>query len=209
MNRFRIWIDQDSVLYNLHDPWLRQHNEEYPDHKLTKEDHIGWDASKACKDNNCEADIYKYFNYPETWIEGSIVKDANHIVYDWYKDKIADLGIISTAANAMSIPYKIEWLEHNFPYIKDILISHKSHLKHLLYGDILIDDGIHNLEQWQGIGILYTQPWNKNENRLRADNWQEVDRLVKKAIQLLDMGYKHKSVESGLHIIQKLGYSKG
>lgn len=200
---YRIWLDQDSVLYDLHDPWLKQHNTEYPDHQMKKEDHIHWDASKPCKDNGCNADIYKYFLHPKTWLEGGVIECADFITQEWYEEKIADLGIITTAANAMSIPYKVEWLQHYFPHITDILVSHKAHLKHLLRGDILIDDGPHNLEHWQGIGILFTQPWNESENRLRANNWDEVDSLVRRMMTFLDAGYEHKWIENVLYSEQK------
>ena len=192
---YRIWIDQDSVLYDLHGPWLAAHNTEYPNHILTIDQHKGWDATAACKEAGCPANVYTYFTLPSLWTDGDPLPDSQRVTKLWTDLKKVELGIISTAANAMSMPYKIEWLQKYFPYIKDVLISHKAHVKHELRGDILIDDGLHNLEHWQGVGICFTQPWNKDARIVRANDWNGVDRLVRRTLQLLDEGCSHELIQ--------------
>lgn len=199
MTKRRIWIDQDSTIYDLSTPWYVAHNKDYPEHNLKVEDVNGWDTAEVCKRNNCPADIYSYFTLPEIWSDGKVIENATKIINGWHNYDISDLGIITTETNAMSIPYKVEWLLHNFPYIKDIMINYKTHVKHLLRGDILIDDGIHNLTKWQGVAILYTQPWNEaNTDLPRANNWHEVDIMVRDAIELLDRDFKHDFVQTVL-----------
>lgn len=201
MTKRRIWIDQDSTIYDLSSVWYAAHNKDYPDHVLRIEDVDGWDTSEICKRANCPADIYSYFNLPEVWSDGKVIDGATKIINMWHNYNLADLGIITTASNAMSMPHKVEWLLKHFPYIKDIMVNYKSHIKHLLRGDILIDDGVHNLVHFEGIGILYNQPWNQGDNGLvRAEDWDHVDWLVRRAMVMLDQGFAHKEIESILYL---------
>lgn len=200
---YRILIDQDSVLYDLSDPWYGQHNKDYPDHELKPEDVKGWDTRQVCIDNNCAADIYSYFHKPETWTDGGILGNSNYITHIWQQELPVELGILTTAANAMSTTHKVEWLQENFPHIKNIMIVVKAHIKHWVQGDIMIDDGIHNLEHFQGIRILYDQAWNREETQFirasgetDAEKWRNVDKLVRSAILLLDNGYTHETIEN-------------
>ena len=196
MTKHRIWIDQDNVLYNFKDIWCEEHNKEYPNHLLLPEHIITWDTQAVCNAAGCNADVYKYFNDPKVWSDGGVLDGAKEVVDKWHKDDIADLGILTTAANGMSMPYKIEWLNREFPYIKDILVVYKAHIKHLVKGDIMIDDGIHNLEHFEGVRILYNQPWNQESGLPRANNWIIVDRMVRDAIDLLTDDYQRAFIET-------------
>jgi 5'(3')-deoxyribonucleotidase len=196
----RILIDQDGTIYDLYTPWYAAHNKDYPAHDLKAEDVTGWNTQAICDAAGCAADIYSYFNHPEVWRDGKVIEGATKIINGWHNYNIADLGILTTAANSMSVPYKIEWLQKNFPYIKDIIVVF-SHIKHLLRGDILIDDGVHNLAHWEGIGILYNQPWNQGDNGLvRANDWDHVDWLVRRSLIMLDQRFAHKEIESILSL---------
>jgi len=78
-----------------------------------------------------------------------------------------------------SLEEKSEWLDEHFPFIpwqKRILCGHK----HILKGDILIDDRSYNLESFDGRSLLFTSPHNVNNNGFeRVNNWQEVsDKLL-------------------------------
>jgi len=200
---YRIFTDQDSVIYNLSEIWYGLHNIDYPNHNLRVEDVNGWDTAEVCKRVGCIADIYSYFDNPKVWTDGTVICGADYYTKKWYNENIADLGILTTAANGMSMPHKMKWLKDNFPYIKDIIMVN-GHIKHLIRGDILIDDAIHNLEKWEGIAILFDQPWNQEHNGLRAKSWYEVDILVRDAIELLDDNYTHKEIE----VILKTRYNR-
>lgn len=210
---YRIWIDMDSVIYDLSSPWYAQHNRDFPNHVLTVEDVTEWDTAQACRRANCDANIYSYFNNAETWSEGAILGGSHLITKLWQHDyPDINLGILTTAANGMSMPLKIEWLREHFPHIKDHIIVN-GHLKHLIYGEILIDDATHNVQDFKGIGILYAQPWNKSAHdnfivangRNDVEKWLEVDRLVRRAIQLLDDGYKIDTVKEIMRAQNMIG----
>lgn len=99
-------------------------------------------------------------------------------------DSIAVLKALSEkyelfiASAAMQFPNslieKSEWLDEHFPFVpwqNRILCGHK----HILKGDILIDDRSYNLESFEGRSLLFTSPHNVNSNGFeRVNNWQEV-----------------------------------
>lgn len=82
------------------------------------------------------------------------------------------------ASAAMQFPNSLEeksdWLDEHFPFIpwqNRILCGHK----HILKGDILIDDRRYNLEAFNGRALLFTSPHNVHTNGFeRVDNWHEV-----------------------------------
>lgn len=89
---------------------------------------------------------------------------------------------VYVASAAMEFPNslreKSDWLDEHFPFIhwkNRILCGHK----HILSGDILIDDRSYNLEHFKGRKILFTSPHNINTAGYeRADNWMEVADLL-------------------------------
>lgn len=96
--------------------------------------------------------------------------------------KLASQHDIYIASAAMQFPNSLEeksdWLDEFFPFISwqnRILCGHK----HILNGDILIDDRSYNLENFDGRGILFTSPHNINtEGFERADTWLEIGKKL-------------------------------
>jgi len=86
------------------------------------------------------------------------------------------------ASAAMQFPNslreKSDWLDMHFPFISwqnRILLGHK----HVLQGDILIDDRSYNLQRFKGRPILFTSPHNVHENHFeRVQDWEDVARLL-------------------------------
>lgn len=203
--KYRIWIDVDSVVYNLTSIWYKLHNEDYPDHILTEDQVMEWDTQKACDAVGCNARVYNYFDDPRVWKDGVAIEGSQETIYQWHKEGLADIGFLTTASNMLSIPYKIEWLKMHFSFIPDIIVIYRQHLKHLVRGDILIDDAIHNIKDFEGIGILYDQPWNKgNKEYLRAagktdiEKWNNVNILTRMALILRSEGFNRKQTIEAL-----------
>lgn len=87
------------------------------------------------------------------------------------------------ASAAMQFPNSLEeksdWLDEHFPFIpwkNRILCGHK----HILRGDLLIDDRSYNLERFDGRTFLFTSPHNVNTQGFeRVDSWIQVaDKLL-------------------------------
>lgn len=86
-----------------------------------------------------------------------------------------DLFIASAAMQyPNSLKEKSDWLDEYFPFInwKNRILCGD---KHILKGDILIDDRGYNLQNFKGRPILFTSPHNVHSNGFeRANNWLEV-----------------------------------
>ena len=86
------------------------------------------------------------------------------------------------ASAAMQFPYslkeKSDWLDRHFPFIpwqQRILCGHK----HILKGDLLIDDRGYNLENFEGRRLLFTSPHNTmNKDFERVSSWKEIASLL-------------------------------
>lgn len=86
-----------------------------------------------------------------------------------------DLYIASAAMQyPKSLKEKSDWLDQYFPFIpwqNRILCGDK----HILKGDILIDDRSYNLQKFDGRQLLFTSPHNVHSNGFeRVNTWEEV-----------------------------------
>ena len=73
-----------------------------------------------------------------------------------------------------SLQEKYEWLSVHFPFItwQQIALTGS---KNVVYGDIMIDDRVKNLEPFPGKGYLYTAHHNLEiEDYPRVNNWEEI-----------------------------------
>jgi 5'(3')-deoxyribonucleotidase len=92
---------------------------------------------------------------------------------------------IFIASAAMDVPSsfdaKYQWLKQYFPFIPQshyIFCGDKS----ILNADFLVDDRPRHFEHFRGTGILFTAPHNVNRPaQLRANNWQDVVRILEAA----------------------------
>lgn len=90
---------------------------------------------------------------------------------------------IVTSSIYQTIQSKLEYvLFRYFPFIneKDVIITHH---KQLIAGDVLVDDGVHNLEGGSYMKILMDAPhnraYNAEENGMyRAMGWHEIYELI-------------------------------
>lgn len=87
--------------------------------------------------------------------------------------------LIVTTSNYQTLAAKMEQvLFHYFPFLtwNDVIIT--AH-KQLIKGDVLVDDGIHNLEGGDYFKILMTAPHNRNydadkNGMYRVSSWSET-----------------------------------
>lgn len=192
--KYTIWVDQDSVIYDLAVPWYKMHNDAHPNHEIKVAEVKEWDHTDICTDAGCDADIYSFLEKKLVWEVGGVIGNSQEIMAGWKVDNIAKIGILTSAISSVSPSLKMNWLENHFGFIDRIAIVsgiRKSEMR----GDILIDDSPLNLTDWQGCAILFTQPTNVMVKRLRANNWNEVDTLVRRMTTMLSIGYSHKEIE--------------
>jgi len=183
----RILIDQDGTIYDLYAPWYALHNKDYGHiHTMTRNNVDSWDTASICKKHNCPADIYGYLSESSVWSDGLPLADSIRVTRQLMQNG-HDLGILTTVAkNAIfAMPIKHRWLKNHFPHIENVIMV-DNHVKHWVHADVLIDDGLHNLQHFTGISVVYDQPWNRSDAILpRARNWNHVERIVSRADYLI------------------------
>ena len=174
-----ILVDMDDVVEQLIKAWVRGVNEAYG-YNVSPEAVTRWRVSDAFPGLTWEQ-VYEIPMRPGFWdtvepMPGAAealkrLIDAGHEVY------------IVTATPFESAPEKIcGYLFRHFPFLtpdKVILASRKQ----MIRGDVLIDDGVHNLEGGDYVKLLMTAPHNRAydaaaNGMLRVNDWAEIERAI-------------------------------
>lgn len=178
-NKMVILVDIDDVINNLCQTWTTWLNTKY---KLSVQydDIITWDMAGYYPELTNEQ-IYEPLFMPKFWQLVLPRFDAIKYIDMLVKEKY-DVYLCTTS-HYKTIDIKFENIVAKyFPFIpwNKIIITSK---KQMIRGDVLIDDGIHNLEGGCYTKILMTAPWNKNYDTVshqmyRADNWEDVYNII-------------------------------
>jgi 5'(3')-deoxyribonucleotidase len=168
--KMRISLDVDEVLRPCVKRAMEVYNEMYGDN-VKYETITSWKLEpyfKKCPDvallfKNCarriflEAEPYPYVK------EILTVLNKNH-----------EIWIITHQYNGVE-QYTLQWLhQHKLPYHSIVFTPHKFVVK----TDILVDDAIHNLEDFPGRAICMDRPWNQDWKGERIFNLKELLTLL-------------------------------
>ena len=174
-----ILVDMDDTIEQLLSAWLRRINERYG-RSVRYEDVYNWDIALAYPGLTWEQ-VYGVPLEPGFWrtvdpIPGAAealqrLMAAGHEIY------------IVTATECDSVPEKMnELLFRYFPFLtwRQVIITAN---KQLIRGDVLIDDGPHNLEGGDYVKILMTAPHNRGydaeaNGMIRVSNWDEIEAVI-------------------------------
>ena len=166
-----IFVDMDEVIADTYGAHIEIYNAEFSAN-LTAEECKGSDVwkmvPKAHQDSIRKHATRRGFFRNLNPIEGSIE----------VLKEISERHELYIASAAMQFPNsleeKSEWLDEHFPFIpwqNRILCGHK----HILNGDLLIDDRSYDLEMFNGRSILFSSPHNAFTNGFeRADTWNDI-----------------------------------
>lgn len=190
----RIILDQDQILCLWSERILQWWNEDMGT-SLTIDQITDWDVHK------CLGPEGKYFirsciRYPEFYRDLDPVPGAIEGVRS-----LIDAGhdvIVATACPKMAaISYvgKVEWLRRLMPFFPlDNFVSIQR--KSLLTGDLLFDDGAHNIREWNATdrpAIVLDCPWNRDLGDLvspelvgRARDWTQFLQYVGAIAELMN-----------------------
>jgi len=108
-------------------------------------------------------------------------------VYDGAREFLQDLTrlghtvVLCTVQNKCTLGPTVEWLQiHNLPF-NELYITGLDPKKNgkKMAGDIMIDDGLHNLEKFDGLKICFEQPWNKGfTDGFRTNSYTVILQLI-------------------------------
>lgn len=171
----RIFVDMDEVIadaYQAHiDIYAQEHGKAFT--KAQCDGREFWQCvPEAHRDGvKGHADRIGFFR------DLKIIPDSQEVLHE-----LSDKFEVYIASAAMQFPYslkeKSDWLDKFFPFIPwqhRILCGHK----HVLKGDLLIDDRSYNLERFEGQRLLFTSPHNTQTNKFdRVSSWNEIASLL-------------------------------
>jgi 5'-nucleotidase len=167
-----ILIDVDGVVAQTHTEWLRRYNHDWNDH-LTSEMITNWGIHEFVKPE-CGTKIYKYLSDPDLYDN---VEPVPHAL--WGVNTLRSMQHRCVFLSAGVHAGKRDFLfRHGFITTeKDLIIAQD---KSLIMGQILIDDGVHNIQDFkQGTGVLFHAKHNEYFDYLfRAYDWHCVVELV-------------------------------
>lgn len=186
MKKLTILVDMDDVLENLVECWVDELNKKCGS-SLCEEDITDWRIAKFFPSLTNE-DLFSPLNTAEFWGKIAPMQNAQDIL-----KKLIDDGHtirIVTASYYATVPAKIKRLLEMYPYLKweDVIVASD---KSLIFGDIMIDDGTHNLEVTScGLAVLFDRPHNRSYNdeaagMVRVETWDEIYEVVSEFADML------------------------
>ena len=157
MKKLRILVDIDDVINNLLDCWVALLNKKH-DLNANAQDLKEWNVQAIYPSLTIE-EVYRPMYENEIW--KTIAPRPTSVKY---MKKMIDDGhdvVIVTASVYQTLPAKMDWLFSTFPFLSwdNVIIARR---KQLIKADVLIDDGIHNLEGGKFFKILMDSPNNRH-----------------------------------------------
>lgn len=170
----RILVDQDDVLALFVHGVVQKFNARYGTN-FTIEDCNQWNL-----ENVFGPKVWDLVKEEGFFWNLEPVPGALEVFKRLYTSGRYDMYIV-TASEPHAYVEKIQWLEYYMPFfsIDKHFISCKS--KDAVWGDVLLDDGMHNIEAFHGIGesIVFDRPHNRHLIGFkRIYNWYEFEQYI-------------------------------
>jgi 5'-nucleotidase len=167
----RICVDMDEVMADTLSEHLRRYNQEF-DESITTEDLTGkglWEVTPLDRQQQLRA----FLDAEDFFEDLPLMPGAQEVL-----KALTERFEIYIATQAMTVPNslgpKYRWLQRHFPFIPPtnyVFCGNKC----ILRADYLIDDLPRNLQRFEGHGLLYTAPHNRNvTGYTRVANWHQV-----------------------------------
>jgi 5'-nucleotidase len=173
----RIAVDLDSTLNVLMPAWLDWYNAHYND-DLTDADITQWDIHELVRPE-CGARIYDFLRLPGVFSSLPIQYSAAEVMERLCAEH--DVRIVTAWSNSSVgvVVDKRAWVQEHLPFFNPrhmIFCCDKSFID----ADVLLDDGIHNLEAFRGYSVAYAQPWNAGSGFETVCDWPAFERLIRR-----------------------------
>ena len=171
-----LFVDMDEVLADTYMAHVKLYNQDFGA-SLTREECMGKEVWQ-CVPETHQKSVRNHAHTIGFFNDLPVIPNSQQVLKE-----LNEKHDVFIASAAMQFPFslkeKSDWLDEHFSFIpwqRRILCGHK----HILNGDVLIDDRRYNLENFNGRSILFTSPHNVNQNGFeRADNWLEIaDKLL-------------------------------
>jgi len=179
----RFLLDVDGVVADLIGYVFQKLQDKFGNQVLLKKENVKEfyffkelpsDQADYCKQLLSEPGCACVLNVMPGAVEGvKKIKEAGHEVF-WLTSKYKHS---KTWAHDRD-----KWLKEYFDVSpNDVIYAHNKFL--VGNADVFVDDKIENIKLWQnennGIALLYTQSYNKDELSLRRFTWKDIDSFLK------------------------------
>ena len=175
--KLTILTDLDDVLWDLLGVWISELNLRNGTHVMPR-DIIDWEIAKFFPGLTHE-ELFEPLHDERIWNRILPIKDAmtyiDQLMSDGHKLRVV------TATHFATAPAKFSRFLEMFPIFKweDIVITSD---KSLIHGDVMIDDGTHNLEAAApniATRLLFNRPHNREydaeaHGMIRVSTWKEI-----------------------------------
>lgn len=169
----RLIVDMDGVLVDIYARLIAMDQQDTGKAKTMQE-------VTGVPENEAFPRLLDYVHRPGFFRHAPVVPDSQKVLAQL--NASYDVFIVSAATEfPLSLAEKQSWLKEHFP-----LISWRQMVfcgsKHVVHGDIMIDDHFKNLDFFEGRTLLFSQPHNQNvDNRghERVESWRQIaERLL-------------------------------
>lgn len=178
MKKLTLLVDMDDVLECLVDAWCKELNRRHGTSVVT-EDIDDWAIAKFFPTLTKEQ-LFAPLNEASFWQTLSPMQNAQEVLCRLKND--GHTIRVVTASHFNTVSPKVAWLLEHYPYLKweDVIIASD---KSIINGDVMIDDGTHNLEVSSCMKILFDRPHNRkydadSSGMVRVHNWDEIYDLI-------------------------------
>ncbi|AEM71323.1 5'(3')-deoxyribonucleotidase [Allomuricauda ruestringensis DSM 13258] len=166
-----IFVDMDEVIADAYNAHLNIYNQEF-NAQLTLEDCYGKEFWQ-CVPKEHQQSIKDHTRRDGFFGDLKVIADSQEVL-----EALSKKYEVYIASAAMEFPQslreKSDWLDKHFPFIpwqNRILCGNK----HVLKGDVLIDDRSKNLKPFEGRSIMFTSPHNTTVTAFeRVDTWKDI-----------------------------------
>ena len=174
-----ILVDMDDTIEQLLKTWLERVNA-LCGRNVVPDDIKEWNLAAAYPGLTREQ-VYGVADAPGFWKDVEPVPGAAEALKH-FMDEGQEVYIV-TATECGHVAEKMnDVLFRYFPFLtwSQVIITGR---KQMIRGDVLIDDGIHNLEGGEYKKILVTAPYNRDydaeaNGMIRVNSWDEIVRVI-------------------------------
>lgn len=178
----RILCDMDGVVADFCTTVLDRYNKKYDDN-LKVEDITSYGMHLVVKPE-CGLDIYNIYAEEGIFANCALIPGAKEVL-GYCLGRGHEVVFVTKAVDFSQycFPEKQKWVNAHFPEIGHEKMVFTGQ-KHLVRGDVLIDDHTNNLEKFEGRRILVDAPWNQGfdhraHNMMRLKSWPEILGYIK------------------------------
>lgn len=179
----RILVDQDDVLALFVDGLVKKFNKRF------KTNYTPQDCNQWNLENVFGPEVWDIVHKKGFFRDLEPVPGAIEVFQRLYTSGRYDMFIV-TASEPSAYMEKVEWLQHYMPFfsIDKHFIACKT--KDAVWGDVLLDDGLHNIQAFIGIGesIIFNRPHNQHLIGFkRIYDWYEFEFYIENKFYSIDI----------------------